>query len=87
MATSTAPVSSPSKDEDQKTLSTSTVQPTLALACTGIGSIVHLPASALRHAFTGRNLYHCRKYIERTLKPRRLDGHLTQLRSKEEDSG
>ena len=69
--------------EDNK----STLPPTvLTLASTANTQIIHLPATAPRNFFTGRNLYHWRRFVERVLRPRKLDGHLINSRPKDTDA-
>ena len=69
--------------EDSK----SSLPPTvLTLGSTANTQIIHLPATAPRNFFTGRNLYHWRRFVERVLRPRKLDGHLTNPRPKDTDT-
>ena len=48
--------------------------------------MIHLPAMVSRNLFTGRNLYLWRRFIERTLRPQKLEGHLTNPRPNEDDA-
>ena len=69
--------------EDSK----STLPPSvLTLGSTANTQIIHLPATAPRNFFTGRNLYHWRRFVERVLPPRKLDGHLINSRPKDTDA-
>ena len=61
-----------------------TLSATLALSAPGITSVVHQLATASRNLFTGRNVYHWRRFIECTLRPRKLEGNLTNPQPKEE---
>ena len=69
--------------EDRKITQPSTV---LTLMSTAPAQIVHLPATTPRNFFTGRNLYLWRRFVERVLRPRKLDGHLTNSRPKDTDA-
>ena len=69
--------------EDSK----SSLPPTvLTLGSTTNTQIIHLPATAPRNFFTGRNLYHWRRFVERVLRPRKLDGHLINPRPNDTDT-
>ena len=71
--------------EDSKTFisQSSTI---LTLATPETTQIIHLPATNPQNCFIGRNLYHWRRFVERVLRPRKLDGHLRNSRPKDTDA-
>ena len=58
----------------------------LSLSSSTINTIMHLLTVAPRNLFTGHNIYHWRRLVERTLKPRKLEGHLITSRPNEDDA-
>ena len=74
-------------NQESKIDASPTVIPTkLSLSSSTINTIMHLAIVAPRNLFTGHNLYHWRRWVERTLKPRKLEGHLINLRPNEDDA-
>ena len=72
--------------ENKIEASTTVIPPKLSLSSSVINTVMHLPTVAPRNLFTSHNLYHWRRWVERTLKPRKLEGHLTNPRPNEDDA-
>ena len=75
-------------DQENKIAASSTtvIPPKLSLSSSVINIVMHLPTVAPQNLFTGHNLYQWRQWVERTLKPRKLEGHLTNSRPNEDDA-
>ena len=75
-------------DEENKIAASSTtvIHPKLSLSSSVINTVMHLTKIAPRNLFTGHNIYQWRRWVERTLKPRKLEGHLTNFRPHEDDA-
>ena len=48
--------------------------------------MIHLPPTASRNLFTCKNLYQWRRFVERMLRPRKLDDHLVKTIPNEGDT-
>ena len=48
--------------------------------------MIHLPVTISQNLFTSKNLYYWRRFIERTLRPYKLEGHLTNPQPNEDDA-
>ena len=74
------------KDEGKIASSIAPASTTLSYSTSGNHQEIHLPPTASRNLFTGKNLYQWRRFVERMLRPCKLDDHLVKSRPKEEDA-
>ena len=75
-----------SPEEGKLTSSTVPSSSTLKYSTSGNHQVIHLPPTASRNLFTGKNIYQWRRFAERMLRPRNLDDHLIKTRPNEEDN-
>ena len=72
--------------ESKPALSMAASITTLSLSTPVINQVIPLPTTAPRNLFTRRNLYQWRQFVDRTLRPTKLDSHLVNSKLEEEDA-
>ena len=75
-----------SKEEGKLTPSIVSSSSTLSYSTFGNHQVIHLPPTASRNLFTGKNLYQRRQFVERMLRSHKLDDHLVKTGPTAEDT-